>query len=84
MKGTAKDTEILIDERGYDPELEAMIGDVRNQPWSKKDEETLGRYYGKVKTRALVTKLGRSHASITSKVRELGLQFEAKTKGKSR
>lgn len=75
LRATSKQTETFIDERGYDPELEAMMGDIRNKPWSEDDKATLKRYYGKVKTEFIVKKLGRTPASIGSKVRELGLKF---------
>ena len=80
VTGTCKATETLVDERGFDPELETLMGNVRNVPWAKKDEEVLIRYYGKVKTNALVKRLNRSHASVSAKVRELGLKFEAPVK----
>jgi hypothetical protein len=80
VTGSCKETETLIDERGFDQELESMIGETRNVPWAKKDEDVLIRYYGKVKTSALVKRLNRSHASVSAKVRELGLKFEAPIK----
>jgi hypothetical protein len=83
MRATSKNTETFIDERGFDPELEAMVGDIRNKPWSPDDEALLSRYYGNVKTELIVKKLGRSPAAIGSKVRELGLKFHTETKGKS-
>jgi hypothetical protein len=83
MRAIAKKTETFIDERGFDPELEAMVGEIRNKPWSSDDEALLVRYYGNVKTEFIVKKLGRTPAAIGSKVRELGLKFHKETKGTS-
>jgi len=75
MKSTTKHTEIFEDERGYDPELEQLLGSAKCHYWTDNEIATLKRYYGKVNTRKLSEQLGRPYTGVASKAQSLGLKF---------
>ena len=82
MKCTIKPTVTYEDDRpGYDPALDLLVGDIRNVDWTSEDENKVYIYYGNVNTNELAKQLGRSRASLASKVREMGLKF---SEGKQR
>jgi hypothetical protein len=72
MKGGGKKLEAMDDPRGFDPELEKLVGTARI-PWSEHETELIKRYYGKVPNKALVEKLGRTLNSITAKAYSMGI-----------
>jgi hypothetical protein len=76
MKGTVKHNENLVDDRGYDPELEQLIGTAKNPMWSEKEIDILTRYYGRVDTRKIAEKLNRPYTGVASKAQSLGLKFK--------
>ena len=67
MSGGRK-VEILEDLRGFDPELEKLLGKERIiRIWSDADLDTLSRYYGKVDMRILAKQLNRTVSAIQNK-----------------
>lgn len=69
-----KPTTILIDDA--DTELEAMAKSCALRTfWTAEQEALLEKYYGKVPTKALAKKLGKSTAAVYKKVENLGLSF---------
>jgi hypothetical protein len=76
VKGGGTKLETMDDPRGYDPELEKLVGKLRTRPWDdEKEINILKRYYGKVPTDALAIKIGRSSNSIRDKAASLGIKF---------
>jgi|WetSurMetagenome_2_1015567.scaffolds.fasta_scaffold05392_12 hypothetical protein len=74
---TNKKTEVFDDPRGYDPELESLIGTAKNHEWSDEEIALLTRYYGRVNTRKIAEKLGRPFTGVSSKAQSLGLKFKS-------
>jgi len=52
--------------------------------WTKKEDEFVLRYYGKMTRRDIATALGRTHASINYRIEHLGLSSTDETRSKKK
>jgi NAD+--asparagine ADP-ribosyltransferase len=75
MKGGGVKSETFDDPRGFDPELEKLIGTSNYKLWTDEEMATLKRYYGKVKTEIIAKKLGKTQGAVKVKARLMGLKF---------
>ena len=80
MKGGGTKSETLEDPRGYDPELEKLVGTSNYKLWTNDEEDKLRRYYGKINTDILADKLGKTSGAVKVKARSMGLKFSSKEK----
>jgi len=75
MKGGGTKLETMDDPRGFDPELEKLVGTSTYKLWTDEEMATLERYYGKVKTEILSKRLGKTQGAVKVKARLMGLKF---------
>jgi transcriptional regulator of aromatic amino acid metabolism len=66
---------IIIPDIGFDAELERQLGKTAKKMWTDTEIAMLTRYYGKVDTRIICQRLGRTHSSVSAKVLDLGLKY---------
>jgi hypothetical protein len=76
MKGGGTKLETMDDPRGYDPELEKLVGNSKvAKPWSDKDKDVMTRYYGKILTKDLAMRLGREPRNVVRMASHMGLVY---------